>query len=1269
MAEQDIREIESITFGVFSTQEILKMSVCLINNPKLGGVDKTGGAGTVYDGRMGTIENGRNCETCEQDVWKCPGHPGHIEFNEPIIHPLFYKQVVSFLKCFCIKCFRLLINRDQIYVERFNRFKGNLRFVKILEKLEKVDICYHCDYPQPEIKFLSSDSTISMIYKQRDSKMSIILAVDEIKKTFDNIENSDIMLLGFDPVLVHPKNFIMTVFPVLPQCCRPYVITDGHNPSDDDLTNQIVEIIKANNHLAPSDDLSETKRQKSLQSLKFRVLTFYNNCVSPETPIPLWDGSIKRADEIVTGDIIIGDDGRPRTILSTCSGEDEMYEVTQQKGDTYRVNSNHILTLEFYRKNKHVTPLVIDISIQEYMKLQPNIKCCLLGFKLGCSVEWDKKEVNLDPYILGLWLGNGDVSGKGFTSEDTILTEYWKDWCIYNDSEVIQHPYKDTENIYFEIKNIVFENQYISPLKKILEQYNLVNNKYIPQDYIINDKNIRLQVLAGLIDSIGFVSENKILIFQNDLRVLKDALFIARSLGIQARILSKNCYCIFKGVEKLKIGYVLYLSGEAISQIPILVERKRCQSVDVLSSYINVKPVGIGKYNGFTIDGNNRFILGDFTVTHNSQGKAKHSTNGRPIKGLKERMTGKEGQIRTNLMGKRVDQSGRTVIGPDPTLKMGQLAVPIEMAEILTVPITVCNFNIDMMTKVVNEGRANFVIKSNGASINLKRALYDRGTQLKHGDILIRKDKEIVIHNGKMILQVGDLLKRKGSFVENLKYPSLRKYNLTIGDVVERKLINGDIVLLNRQPTLHKASMMAQEVVIRPYKTLRMNLAITKPFNADFDGDEMNIHVPQTLEAREELKMLSASKHMIISAQASKPNMSIVQDSLLGAYIMTKGNQKMRKDQFFDISMKLEMSSEDILSRIQHIRRILKEKGKKTQCFNGKGLVSLILPDDLIYEKMNGADSNEPIVKIYRGVMYEGVIDKSIIGASHNSLIQIIYKEYGVDAASNFIDGIQFVTNSWLMIYGFSVGIEDCLIQGDDKEQEIADVIQKCLIEAEGIKTTTTHKGIRELRINAALNKAKDIGLRIAKDALASDNKFLATVNSGSKGDFFNIAQITGLLGQQNLKGARVVPVLNHGKRTLPHYAMDNLTVEDEYESRGFVASSFIQGLNPKQFYFHAMSGREGICDTAMGTSTSGYMQRRIVKLTEDIKSQYDGTVRDAVGKVYQLAYGEDNLDPTETVKVSGSQEMCDISRLVAKLNMKHEIEEDKLRKKLKKVK
>lgn len=294
---QDTREIEYIKFGVYSSDEIKRMAVCEINNSKLSidkldkskssGVvvrlksteSKDSLSGSVYDPKMGTIEVGINCETCNQNVWKCPGHFGYIEFNEPIIHPLYYKQVTSFLRCFCIKCYKLLINVEQIRLNRIHIYSGNKRFEKIIEKLEKVDICCHCDHPQPEIKFSSSDSSISMVYKHKQNeKIVIVLNVDDIKKIFENISDGDVVLLGFDPTLMHPKNFILTMFPVLPPCARPYVLTDG-NMCDDDLTNQYVEIVKANNSLKIEEGVpvSETKRQKSLQSLKFRVSTLFNN--------------------------------------------------------------------------------------------------------------------------------------------------------------------------------------------------------------------------------------------------------------------------------------------------------------------------------------------------------------------------------------------------------------------------------------------------------------------------------------------------------------------------------------------------------------------------------------------------------------------------------------------------------------------------------------------------------------------------------------------------------------------------------------------------------------------------------------------------------------------------------------------------------------------------------------------------------------------------------------------------------------------------------
>ena len=635
----------------------------------------------------------------------------------------------------------------------------------------------------------------------------------------------------------------------------------------------------------------------------------------------------------------------------------------------------------------------------------------------------------------------------------------------------------------------------------------------------------------------------------------------------------------------------------------------------------------------------------------NSQDKAKH-TNGRPMKGIKKRLCGKEGQIRNNLMGKRVDKSARTVIGPGPHLELNVIEIPKKFAKIISYPVQVTKFNIKLLTDLVNNNKANYIIQNNGTRINLNYALYNKKYLLEGDQIYRGKDIITVTQNNYPKLFSSDKIKRNGKWILN-NYIN-RKYVIEEGEIVERHLQDGDIVLLNRQPTLHKGSMMAQKIKIGNTKTIRMNLAITKPYNADFDGDEMNIHVPCTIEGETELRLISDTQHNLISAQASKPNIAIVQDSLLGAYLMTLSKKPMPKDVFFQIIMKINYHF-NINNKIKYIKKILKNKSPYT----GSGLISLLLPTNLIYEKKNNACKSEPIFKIYRGVIIKGVITKSIIGSSHNSLIQILYKEYNTKIALQFINNIQFITNEWLLYNGFSIGIKDCIVT---KESQIRKVVSRCFLEAKAVEKTSRNKKIREIKITASLSKARDHGMKIAKDAFNHDNNFISTITSGSKGDYFNIAQITGLLGQQNLTGARIPPVLNDNTRTIPHYDY-NIKVENidaSFESKGFIKHSFSHGLNPREFWFHAVTGREGITDTAMKTATSGYIQRRMVKASEDVQIKYDGTVRNSNNRIIQFIYGDNNLDCTQAVLVNGKPQPFNIARLVDKINLQYEISKKK---------
>jgi DNA-directed RNA polymerase beta' subunit len=688
------------------------------------------------------------------------------------------------------------------------------------------------------------------------------------------------------------------------------------------------------------------------------------------------------------------------------------------------------------------------------------------------------------------------------------------------------------------------------------------------------------------------------------------------------------------------------------------------------------------------------------TYCNNSQGKATHATTGRAIKGLRERLTRKEGQIRNNLLGKRCEFSGRTVVGPDPLLKIDEMILPDEMAQSLSVPVIVNKYNISELTTIVNNEKAIRLVKKDINSekeirINLAAAINNRGTPLQHEDTIYRlkyfknetldknekksieklnEDKNynrIIIRDPKNFkLKKGDVLVRNKVIYENLTMPSKNFITLKEGWVVHRHLKNGDVVFLNRQPTLHKPSMMAVKIKTSPIKTIKINLACAKPYNADFDGDEMNLHVPQSEDSKAELLMLSTPKQCLISSQAGKPNLTIVQDSLTGAYLMSKENNNditVTIGQFNDILMVLTTEDDSnsidyFLKRKEEISETLKKLGFSGHVRNGRGLLSLLLPKDLFID-----DSD---LKITRGVIHKGFLSKKYLSSTETSLIKIIFKEYGVETCSTFLNNIQFLTNAWLMISSFSIHAGDCI-----KQKEVIGTVEQCLMESEKIKMTTKNPFIREQKIMQALSNAKDIGMKIAKDALKRDNdnphdqnNFITTVESGSKGDYFNIAQITGLLGQQNKEGQRIKPVLNNATRTLPHYLFPADASEDtpgekaqfhglieEYESQGFISSSFAQGLNPKEFFFHCMAGRQGVCDTAMSTATSGYIMRRSVKLTEDIQVKYDGTVQDTHGRRYQMAYGGLGYDPSKMVKVKGKSEICNVSRLVNKLNSNYE--------------
>eukprot|EP00949_MAST-11_sp_MAST-11-sp1_P004746 g4746.t1 len=578
-------------------------------------------------------------------------------------------------------------------------------------------------------------------------------------------------------------------------------------------------------------------------------------------------------------------------------------------------------------------------------------------------------------------------------------------------------------------------------------------------------------------------------------------------------------------------------------------------------------------------------------VDNQIAGQAQDShKNGQPLKTIRERLVGKFGRVRGNLMGKRVNFSARSVITADPILSMQEVGVPKSIAKNLTVRETVTPFNLKRLQQLVANGHdyhpgANKILRPNGTEIQLDK-------------VDNRNDIE-----------------------------------LATGWVLERHLDDGDVVLFNRQPSLHKMSIMAHFARVLNWSTFRLNLSCTPPYNADFDGDEMNLHVPQSLEARAEAESMMLTPYMIVSPQGNRPVMSIVQDSLLGSAKMT------HRDVFIDkpLLLQIVMWIHDWDGRIPAPAIMVPSEetaGKYTPYWTGKQVFSMICPRVNMGEARSVCDKslqkNDGKVLIVDGELLAGVVNKKVLGKGQNALIHVTWLEHGPLRARDLIDQVQVVANNWLIHWGFTIGVGDTVADGNTM-REIKDILDKAKRQV-GRLVQKGQKGELEVQpgrtivesfedlVNRTLNDARDNAGKKAQNSLLKDNNFKATVTSGSKGSFINIAQILACVGQQNVEGKRI-PAQFHG-RTLPHFKQDDLGPE----SRGFVENSYLKGLSPQEFYFHAMGGREGLIDTACKTADTGYIQRRLVKSLESVMVRYDGTVRNSEGHIIQFLYGEDGI-------------------------------------------
>jgi DNA-directed RNA polymerase subunit A' len=579
-----------------------------------------------------------------------------------------------------------------------------------------------------------------------------------------------------------------------------------------------------------------------------------------------------------------------------------------------------------------------------------------------------------------------------------------------------------------------------------------------------------------------------------------------------------------------------------------------------------------------------------------------HHRSGRPLKTLTQRLKGKEGRFRGSLSGKRVDFSSRTVISPDPNIAISEVGIPFEVAKKLTIPETVSNWNIEKLKTLVFNGPnnypgANYIIRPDGVKIRLDYV----------------NDRQMVADS------------------------------IVPGYIIERHLSDSDIVIFNRQPSLHRMSIMAHYVKVLPYRTFRLHPAVCPPYNADFDGDEMNLHVPQSEEARSEAALLMSVQDQLISPRYGGPIIGGIRDFITGAYILTSDESFLSKEEFFNLAL------------LGGYGGVLPEpKGEKdgTKLYTGKQLFSLFLPKDfnfIITSKWNKSLKGEgKDVVIKNGELISGVIDKASIGAEEpDSVLHRIAKDYGNDVAQQFLNSILVMLKTFITHRGFTYGYSDLWLS-EDTHKEITEVIKKAydkigeLIQQYKEGTLPLTRGLSpeealELYLVNELSRARDRAGRIADRSFPNNNAGVIMASTGARGSTLNIGQMTAVLGQQSIRGKRIHK--GYHNRSLPHFKINDTNPD----AKGFVKSNYRDGLTPLEFFFHAMGGREGLVDTAVRTQQSGYMQRRLINALEHLKLEYDSTVRDPHGNIIQYLYGEDGIDPAK----SDHGEAVNISRII----------------------
>ena len=576
-----------------------------------------------------------------------------------------------------------------------------------------------------------------------------------------------------------------------------------------------------------------------------------------------------------------------------------------------------------------------------------------------------------------------------------------------------------------------------------------------------------------------------------------------------------------------------------------------------------VKSIDSSKYEQTHID----LLQIEIALYFNNTSFTNTQSKGVVLKDLSSRIKGKDGRIRHNLMGKRVNYSARTVITPDPNLSINQLAVPLRIAIKLTYPEVVTPQNKAELEKYVQNGPNKYP----GAK---------------------------------------KIFKKSSNYIHSIGILQNKTYELNYGDIVERHLLDNDIVMFNRQPTLHKHGTLGHRIKILKNlnnNTFMFNPSVCKGYNADFDGDEMNLHTAQSVQTQIELEELTDVKLQIINPRMSLPIVGIVYDSLIGSYNLTRFTDKMSAADYMNLLTSVELND-------------IKNSSIK-KYYSGTELYNNIIPKNINTKTNN--------VEIKDGDIVKGYISSDVLGNyKKNSLQQLILDEYNPNAAMDFLNNVMKLTINFNLINGFTISIGDFILSPEQKNNK-NQVIETKLLEVEHEITEYENNPelldnlLFEYSIFQKLDVTKNNMEKFIIDSVPIANNALTMLFSGSKGDKVKLIQIMCCRGQLDVYSSGKRMIKNFNNRGLPYFFQN----DDRPKARAFITNSFMEGMSLSENLYEIMACREGLIDTAVKTADTGYIQRKLIKASEDFIVKYDGTVRNSMNKIQQFVYGDSGAD------------------------------------------